>query len=97
MDALEFIKERQRFCHSCADCTICHLNRNHIPCGTFTAISKPEELVKFIEEWSEKNPRKTNGDRFKEVFGIKKAIIGTKTWEEINEWWNLEYKEPEDK
>lgn len=96
MDAVKFIEERKRYCLGIS-CVNCYLKKEHIPCGSFNDITRPKELVKFIEEWSEKNPIKTNGDRFKEVFGIKRAIIGTKTWEEINEWWNQEYKEPEDK
>lgn len=95
MDAVKFIKERQRFCDQAGFCTTCELRRADILyCGAFNGIKEPEKLVNFIEKWSEKNPIVTNGIKFVEVFGVQNA---DKLWEETGTWWNLEYKKPEDK
>lgn len=94
MDAVKFIRERQRFCDQAGFCTTCELRRAKIFCGTFNGIKEPEKLVNFIEEWSEKNPIVTNGIKFVEVFGVQSA---DKLQENIGIWWNSEYKKPEDK
>ena len=53
MDAVKFIKERQRLCDwndTCAECPL----RNS-PCG-IDHIVDPELYVSLIEKWSEENP-----------------------------------------
>ena len=103
MDAVKFIKERQRFCDQAGFCTTCELRRAKIFCGTFNAIKEPKELVEFIEKWSKSHPIVTNGMKFVEVFGIQNGTKKlweenkTKFWEEIGTWWDSEYKKPEDK
>ena len=43
MDAVKFIKERQRFCKQ-VYCVNCVLKRDGIECGTFNLINEPENL-----------------------------------------------------
>ena len=61
MDALEFIKERNRMCQSFGgSCNGCPADKN-ICCSAF---GWQEELVAIVEKWSKENPRKTRQDVF---------------------------------
>mgnify|MGYP007099692802 FL=1 len=63
MDAVEFIKERNRMCESFdddCDCSNCPAYRNNC-CNTF---EWQEELVAIVEKWSIEHPRKTRQDAF---------------------------------
>lgn len=63
MDAIEFIKERNRMCKSFGDgCSNCPADRNTC-CNTF---EWQEELVAIVEKWSAKHPRKTQQSVFLE-------------------------------
>ena len=65
MDALEFIKERNRMCRSFGgSCNGCPADKN-ICCSTF---GWQEELVAIVEKWSKENPRKTRQDVFLEMW-----------------------------
>ena len=58
MDALEFIKERNRMCESFdndVDCSNCPANRNDC-CNSF---EWKEEFIAIVEKWSAEHPRKT--------------------------------------
>ena len=63
MDALKFIKERQRMCDSynddCIGCLMCGQ-----PCGIDKGVDA-ELLVSVVEKWSKENP-KTRQDLFLE-------------------------------
>lgn len=63
MDALEFIRERNRMCRSfigrCDDCPADKINC----CDTF---DWNEEIVSIVEKWSKENQRKTRQDVFLE-------------------------------
>lgn len=63
MDAVKFIKERNRMCKSfgknCDDCPADKI----ACCGAF---EWREELVTIVEEWSAAHPRKTRQDLFLE-------------------------------
>jgi hypothetical protein len=55
MDAIEFIKERNRMCKSFdddCDCSNCPAYRNNC-CNTF---EWQEELVAIVEKWSAEHP-----------------------------------------
>jgi hypothetical protein len=64
MDALEFIRERNRMCNSF----------DHIGCGNCPANKHgeciitlwDEEIVPIVEKWSKEHPRKTRQDVFLE-------------------------------
>ena len=63
MDALEFIRERNRMCKSFGDgCWKCPVYKNN---GCI-AVLWTEEIVPIVEKWSKENPRKTRQDLFLE-------------------------------
>ena len=64
MDAIEFIKERQRMCRSFKNsCKECPLSGK--PCGSLNGVDA-ERFVGAIEEWSAAHPRKTRHSVFME-------------------------------
>lgn len=61
MDALEFIRERNRMCKSFGVCcNNCPADKN-ASCDSF---AWKEELVTIVEKWSKENPRKTRQSVF---------------------------------
>lgn len=94
MDAIEYLKARLRMCASpyCPDCNMA--DRGGDVCRrTDTEDADPEKAVRTVEEWSEKHRPKTNGQKFKEVFG-KAAIYVPDPFS--GEWWDEPYKAPEE-
>lgn len=62
MDAVKFIKEKQRMCKSNEDCISCALEypQNEMDMDCLTYINEyPEEAVAIVEKWAEEHPRKT--------------------------------------
>ena len=73
MDALEFIKERNRMCRSFGgSCNGCPADKN-ICCSAF---AWQEELVAVVEKWSKENPRKTRQDAFLEQWPNAQCLDG---------------------
>ena len=73
MDALEFIKERNRMCRSFGgSCNGCPADKN-ICCSAF---AWQEELVAVVEKWSKENPRKTRQSIFLEQYPNAKCVNG---------------------
>ena len=73
MDALEFIKERNRMCRSFGgSCNGCPADKN-ICCSAF---AWQEELVAVVEKWSKENPRKTRQSIFLEQYPNAKCVDG---------------------
>ena len=77
MQSIEFLEEKKRMCESfgpqCRDeCPIYKEqkkeNANLYSCWAFTEIY-PVRVVNAVEKWSHDNPRMTNGQKFKEIFG----------------------------
>lgn len=73
MDAVKFIKERDRMCKSyydaekgyCSDGCPAH----DVQCSDLDGLSTDaEELVTLVEEWSAAHPRKTRQDVFLEQY-----------------------------
>ena len=61
MDAVEFVKERNRMCKSFGgSCDGCPADKNTC-CDTF---EWQEKLVTIVEEWSKENPPKTRQSVF---------------------------------
>lgn len=61
MDALEFIRERNRMCKSFGvECENCPANKD----SRCIDINLDEEIVPIVEKWSKENPRKTRQDVF---------------------------------
>lgn len=68
MDALEFIREKNRMCKSFGDgegCMSCPVYKEGNRC---TAILWKEEIIPIVEKWSKENPRKTRQDVFLEQY-----------------------------
>lgn len=73
MDALEFIKERNRMCRSFSgSCNGCPADKN-ICCSAF---AWQEELVAIVEKWSKENPRMTRQSEFLKQYPYANRIDG---------------------
>lgn len=65
MDALKFVKERNRMCKSFGgSCDGCPANKNTC-CDAF---EWQEELITIVDEWSKEHPHKTRQDLFLEQY-----------------------------
>lgn len=97
MDAVNFLKEKGRMCeaiHQCHKCPISSDNNQYgLTCIIF-AEKHPEEAVDIVEQWSKEHPVVTNGEKFREVFGIdyEKVIQNG-----LVEFMHAEYKESKGK
>lgn len=62
MDAVKYLKEKQRMCEKYIDCLDCPLDevksKHHITC-VMTEKTHSEEAVEIVEKWSAENPEKT--------------------------------------
>ena len=62
MDAVKYLKEKQRMCEKYMDCLDCPLDevksKHHITC-VMTEKTHSEEVVEIVEKWSAENPEKT--------------------------------------
>lgn len=65
MDAIEFIKERQRLCQTYTRCSECPVGNDNDGCK-FNTVSGYEaaEQIRLLEEWSAAHPQKTRQDEF---------------------------------
>lgn len=59
MDAVEFLKQLERFCDHQPDCDDCYLLDNII-CNNVRSrvFDNPRKLVAHIEKWADKHPQK---------------------------------------
>ena len=64
MDAVEFIRERNRMCDCSLDCAACPAGRT--PCGLNggPSVESVEKLVQIVEEWAKAHPPKTRQSEF---------------------------------
>ena len=97
MDAVKFWKEKERMCDSfdeCDGCPIFKLMENNSCLETLT--DKTEEFVSEVEQWSNRHPPMTNGQKFKEVFDFEfpNSLITPDANSIYRNWANEEYKEP---
>ena len=73
MDALEFIREKNRMCKSFGDgCKNCPANKDRF-CIAFNV---DEEIVPIVEKWSKENPRKTRQSIFLEQWPNAQCLDG---------------------
>lgn len=65
MDAIEFIKERQRLCQTYVCCFECPANNDNDGCkfSTITGYDATEQ-IRLLEEWSAAHPLKTRQSEF---------------------------------
>ena len=72
MDALEFIRERNRMCKSFGvECKNCPANKD----SRCIDINLDEEIVPIVEKWSKENPHKTRLDVFLEQHPEEKLNV----------------------
>ena len=67
MDAVKFIKERDRMCrfyHHAGDCYQCPAK--DCECSALEGMVDDDNIVTIVEEWSAAHPRKTRQSRFLE-------------------------------
>lgn len=75
MDAVEFIKEYYRLCHSYMSCSECIFKQNAPTRGCHDYIQHyPEKSAQIVEKWSHEHPVMTNAMKFEEIFGGKPRI-----------------------
>ena len=87
------LKERERMCNCfdfCVHCPLRKVQTRSVLCRDWT-FCNPAEAEKIIMQWAAENPFKTNGDKFREVFGydFTKVVCAA-------DWYNAEYKKPEE-
>ena len=90
----EFAKvaaEMARMCRHhegfCKECPLGHA----VSCHNWM-LNHPKEAEEIIMKWAAENPFKSNGAKFREVFGYDfvQAVY-------VDDWYNAEYKEPEER
>lgn len=67
MDAVKFLKEKNRMCKSINKCGACALSDPQNYCDDF-AYEHPEEAVSIIEAWAKAHPAKTRQSEFLKLF-----------------------------
>ena len=71
MDAVEFLKEKERMCSKCGMCAVCPAYRKNngfnMDCDDLE-VKKPEEIVAIVERWSAEHPVKTRQGEFLKMF-----------------------------
>ena len=68
MDALEFLKERNRMCKSYGTCVGCPVERGNCGLGASTSNEEYERIIDAVEQWSKARPRKTRQSVFLEQY-----------------------------
>lgn len=64
MDAMEFIRERNRMCKHFCWCAECPAHG--VICGTIGEVNDAERLVQIVEAWAKEHPHKTRQSEFLE-------------------------------
>lgn len=81
---LDVVKIAQRICKAQEDCVLCPLyNASTRLCEWITADVPEEHFVNFekiVVEWAEKH-KKTNADKFREVFGVDVENCSIDFWD----------------
>lgn len=71
MDAVEFLKEKERMCSKCSACSRCPVDKKnsgfYMDCEDLQ-IENPEDFVAIIEKWSVEHPVKTRQGEFLKMF-----------------------------
>lgn len=70
MDAVEFIRERNRMCKHFRGCNQCPADG--MICSTIWEMNDAERLVQIVEEWAKEHPHKTRQRKFLEQWPTAK-------------------------
>lgn len=91
----EVANEINRMCNrlKCSECPLG--SKNTLANGTCTtwALQHSEKAESIVMQWAAEHPIKTNGMKFKEVFGDH---VVWETDEDMEAWLNTEYKEEQE-
>ena len=71
MDAVEFLKAKNRMCEAYSGCFDCPLGNDNGGCQAGVAenqIVTEEELVQIVEKWAKEHPIKTRQSEFLKMF-----------------------------
>lgn len=93
MDAVEFIRERNRMCKVDKGCVGCPANKTVCGMGSGKNVESAEKLVQIVEQWAKAHPRKTRQSEFLRQWpgaivedGVlilcPKVVMGRKAWME---------------
>lgn len=74
MDALEFLKERNRMCKSYETCVGCSLEGDRCTISRSTSDEEYERIITTVEQWSKEYPRKTRQSVFLEQWPEAKRV-----------------------
>ena len=102
MDAVKYIKEKERMCEKhpfCSDCPLRKINKEENCCAVAIK-NHAEEAVYIVEKWSEEHPNIVNGERVMkniEEMGAPRATLFPYDTNDIcvyfdKDWWDAEYK-----
>ena len=91
----EVANEIKRMCNrlKCSECPLG--SKNTLANGTCTTwtLQNSEKAESIVMKWAAEHPIKTNGMKFKEVFGDH---VVWETDEDMEAWLNTEYKEEQE-
>ena len=75
MDALEFLKERNRLCGSYRGCVGCPFGAADCVVRDMTSEHTCKRIVAAVEQWSKEHPRKTRQSVFLEKWPDAKVFV----------------------
>ena len=75
MDALEFLRERERMCNSYDGCKGCPCEKVRCALNSLTSDNDYKRIVVMVEEWSAAHPRKTRQSVFLEQWPITQRFV----------------------
>lgn len=68
MDALEFLRERERMCNSYDGCKGCPCEKVRCALNSLTSDNDYKRVVAIVEQWAKEHPRKTRQSVFLEQY-----------------------------
>lgn len=68
MDAITFIKEKERMCKTCSSCFLCPACLDDRCAVGLRSGFTPEQQINIVKVWAEKHPRKTRQSVLLEKF-----------------------------
>lgn len=66
MDAIQFLKEKERMCKTCGSCLLCPAWLDHECIVNARSSFAPEQQINLVKEWSAAHPSKTRQSVFME-------------------------------
>lgn len=79
MDAVKFLKEKNRMCKKVNDCFVCPLGNEEGGCQVGSIVNQgltEEQLVEIVKKWAAEHPVKTKQSEFLKMFPDAKMRDG---------------------